>query len=147
MSTQQVLESELTARGIQCVAVASLELEGLKYGWLSIYPRGLQEQIQQRCQAVRGEGRAVLLVTHQDGNVSLWQAAPGTAAPVTPDEAPPTKAATQDAEPAVTSPDEPQAPETITIRYRGGTATKTVGPGTPDTSRSGQQRSYRGRKY
>ncbi len=167
MTTRQVSENELITKGIQCVAVASLELDGIKYSWLTAYPQAMQTQIEQRARSLRVKERATLLVVHANGNVSVWQGPVGTATPPAEPEAPSEPpVATRPQQPATGStiryrgataaapepgPKPQQEPQTITIRYRGRTITKVVGAqknaSPDDRSGSGEQRNYRGNKY
>lgn len=155
MTIQQVTEHELDNRGVRCVAVPSLEWNGIKYVWLTSYASGMESPAQKRCQDLCAGGRAALVVRHSNGDLTIWQGPTGSAQPVVavePQEQVAEILPVEEASPTpVPQPPEPQPeespqPRTVTMKYRGKTITKQVGP-TEGPSQEKGQRSYRGRKY
>lgn len=153
MTIQQITERELEELGVRCVAVPSLEWAGVKYVWLTSYASGMNASAQKRCQDLCAVGRAALIVRHNNGELTIWQGPTGSAQPIAAEP----QGQLTESSPVVGAPTpEPQSPEpqqeesaepqTITIKYRGRTITKQVGPANGNSQQKGQ-RSYRGRKY
>jgi len=82
MTIQQVTEHDLDNQGVRCVAVPSLELDGMKYVWLTSYANGMEAPAQKRCQDLCASGRAALMVRHKNGDYTIWQGPTGSAQPV-----------------------------------------------------------------
>ena len=157
MAVQQVSESELNSQGIRCIGIPTLEWNGLKYVWLTSYARVMQASAQKRCQDLYASGRAALLICHNNGDLTVWQGPASSAQLLTYGEPPvavmPAAAEAQAPDPVRGADPQPEAtpqPQTITIKYRGRTIVKPVGPTSSGQQQNQQQkvqRRYRGQKY
>ena len=70
----EISEAEIDAdlERARSVAGASFKKGGLEYHWDATYSGTMQDRVLHRCQELQASGRAVLLVRHSNGNLTLW---------------------------------------------------------------------------
>ena len=192
MKVLEVSEALLDSRGIRHSDVPSLEIDGLKFRWLTTLPKSLKEEIlkkevRRRCRELHQQGRAVLLVNRSNFTLTVWQGPVGSADPHAEESAEPAAILQDDKAPqglpggVVAGPSgsttgeteaspapiilekqaspasesqlavSPSQPRTVTIKYRGRTITKVIGPAPIQQPKlenpSRGARKYRGRQY
>jgi len=153
MAILQVSERDLNEQGIPCVAVPTLTWNGLKYIWLSCFSGDMSELLKKHCQEMLAQGRTALVVTHDNGEVTIWQgpkrSAQAIAARPQGQGAGISLAAEPGAAPQTLQPQPEGGPaetRAVTMKYRGISITKQVAeippsavPQTPTSQLQGDQ--------